>query len=58
MQIHSTIAGLRAALADARLKAARIAFAPTSIGHHEIATGQPLQASLKLIEKSTHGQPS
>lgn len=38
---------------NGRVGHARIAFAPTSIGHHEIATGQPLQASLKLIEKST-----
>jgi CRP-like cAMP-binding protein len=36
-----------------RVGHARIVFAPTSIGHHEIATQQPLQASLKLIEKST-----
>ena len=35
MQIHSTIAGLRAALADARLKAARIAFAPTMGNLHD-----------------------
>ncbi|MCC6806825.1 MAG: Crp/Fnr family transcriptional regulator [Deltaproteobacteria bacterium] len=38
---------------NGRVGHARIAFAPTSIGHHEIATQQPLQASLKLIEKST-----
>ena len=35
MQIHSTIAGLRAALADARLKAARIACAPTMGNLHD-----------------------
>ena len=35
MQIHSTIAGLRAALADARLKAARIAFVPTMGNLHD-----------------------
>ena len=38
---------------NGRVGHARIVFAPTSIGHHEIATQQPLQASLKLIEKST-----
>ncbi len=35
MQIHSTIASLRAALADARLKAARIAFVPTMGNLHD-----------------------
>jgi len=35
MQIHSTIAGLRAALAEARLKAARIAFVPTMGNLHD-----------------------
>ena len=35
MQIHSTIAGLHAALADARLKAARIAFVPTMGNLHD-----------------------
>jgi len=35
MQIHSTIASLRAALAEARLKAARIAFVPTMGNLHD-----------------------